>query len=224
MMKHVPLFSATLPRDWTELKPGSFFLRKIQGSTGRWVAAGQAFVRGGSNWTHAGLVLDHGQLIQAEPGGARIIQAETLWDDHPVLVSDAPMQRWLAGSTPASFEPGADLVAEEIKRVEIVGKARYLEHVPYSFLDYVVIGLSEIWQDKTGKKVTGWLRNRVEDSQHLICSALVDRAYSWADIHLFDDGRLPGDVTPWDLEQYVLRYEGERLSQRAAEHGPGEQE
>ncbi len=33
----------------------------------------------------------------------------------------------------------------------------------------------------------------------LICSQLVDEAYRLADIHLFNDGRLPQLVSPGDL-------------------------
>ena len=33
----------------------------------------------------------------------------------------------------------------------------------------------------------------------MICSQLVDEAYARAGVQLFDDGRLPGDVTPADL-------------------------
>jgi hypothetical protein len=39
----------------------------------------------------------------------------------------------------------------------------------------------------------------IADSGHLICSQLVDLCYLRAGAHLFDDGRLPGDVTPGDL-------------------------
>jgi hypothetical protein len=43
------------------------------------------------------------------------------------------------------------------------------------------------------------VRDFVADEGHLICSQLVDEAYLRAGVHLFDDGRLPGDVTPGDL-------------------------
>jgi hypothetical protein len=46
------------------------------------------------------------------------------------------------------------------------------------------------------------IRKRVEDSKHLICSAFVDRVMDRAGIHLYDDGRLSGDVTPSDLNAW----------------------
>jgi hypothetical protein len=204
---------APLPAAMDELLPGSFFMRRIPGWTGRWVGAAQAFVRGGSNFTHAGIILDNEQIIQAQPGGAKILSAEVLYSDNPVMVSDAPVQRWVQSQIfPAVL--GADYLAEMNKRAEIASKARFLEGIPYSFLDYVALAATEgHWP--------GWkhLRDRVEDSKHLICSALVDRAYLWADIHLFDDNRLAGDVTPWDLEQYAWRYQADHIARLAEESG-----
>ena len=180
-------------------QPGSFFLTTIDGWTGRWVAAAQAFVRGGSKYTHAGLILDRGQILEALPGGARISQVEKLYEyqeaGKPLLVSDAPVQQWMLSK---GYNLSNAIGAENQKRAEVVTKARALEGTPYSFLDYAALAMAE-W------KLPGWqlVRARVESSQHLICSALVDRAYCWADIHLFDDGRLPGDVTPGDLADWA---------------------
>jgi hypothetical protein len=195
-----------LPPSVDELIPGSFFMRRIEGWTGRWIAVGQALIRGGSNFTHAGIVLDGEQIIEAEPGGARIKPAQSLWEHAgPVMVSDAPMQRWLEAQVFPRLL-GAEYEAEMRKRAEIVGKARYLNGIGYSFLDYLALAMAEA-------KIPGWqlVRDRVESSQHLMCSALVDRAYAWAEVHLFDDGRLPGDVTPWDLEQYVWQQRADHM-------------
>jgi hypothetical protein len=53
-----------------------------------------------------------------------------------------------------------------------------------------------------------WVRHRVESSGHLICSALCDRAYQRAGIHLFNDPqRLPGDVMPSDLADWADEWE-----------------
>jgi hypothetical protein len=40
----------------------------------------------------------------------------------------------------------------------------------------------------------------------MICSQLVDEAYLRAGVHLFDDGRDPGDVTPGDLLYVIAHY------------------
>ncbi len=39
----------------------------------------------------------------------------------------------------------------------------------------------------------------VASSKHMICSQLVDFVYMQSGIHLFNDGRWPGYVTPADL-------------------------
>jgi hypothetical protein len=37
----------------------------------------------------------------------------------------------------------------------------------------------------------------------MICSQLVDQCYQDAGVHLFADGRWPGDVTPADLYRLI---------------------
>lgn len=176
--------------------PGSFFLGRISGWTGRWVSAAQAFTRGGSYWTHAGVVLDNGQIIQAEPGGAEIVSVETLLD-REILISDDPIQRALDLAVLPQIV-GSREGREAQFRKDVVWAARKLEGTPYSFLDYVALAAVEARLPGAQK-----LRGYVQESGHLICSALVDAIYRRAGIHLFDDGRLPGDVTPGDLDRWV---------------------
>ena len=64
---------------------------------------------------------------------------------------------------------------------------------PYSFLDYASIALLHTGLPRE------LVRSRVEDSGRMICSQLVDWAYCSAGYHLFDDGRMPQDVTPGAL-------------------------
>ncbi len=44
-----------------------------------------------------------------------------------------------------------------------------------------------------------WLLDYVAGTGHMICSQLVDQSYLDAGVHLAEDGRFPGDVTPGDL-------------------------
>jgi hypothetical protein len=181
----------------SDLKPGMIFLATIDGWTGRWVAGAQAFVRGGSKYTHAGVILDHGQIIEAMPGGAQIGQVERLHDRKNLFVSDAPVQWWKRTSLfPQTL--GAVEAAEAKLRERIDLAARVLEGVPYSLLDYYALAAVEF-----GWPGGAWSRKRVQTSKHLICSALVDRALDVAGLHLYDDGRLPGDVTPGDLAEWI---------------------
>jgi len=176
-------------------KPGSFFLTRQTGRNGRLVAAAQSLVRGASTYTHSGIVLGDGEVLEALPGGAAISPLSKITDSGPVLVCDRPVRTYVENHP---FLDSTDAEVDYWIRQRVVGAARTLEGTPYSWLDYAAIGMAE-W------KIPGWqlVRRRVESSEHLICSALVDRAYRWAGIELFDDGRLVGDVTPWDLAEYA---------------------
>jgi hypothetical protein len=57
-------------------------------------------------------------------------------------------------------------------------------------LDYAALGL---WH--YGIRAP-WLRRRIQDSGHMICSQMTDHLLCKVGFHLFDDGRLPQDVTP----------------------------
>lgn len=172
------------------ISPGSFFLTRQTGRNGRLVAAGQALVRGASTYTHAGIVLDDQHVLEALPGGAVISPLSKITAAGPVLICDRPVREYVEHHSAAGMEWWI--------RERVVEMARLLVGTPYSWLDYAAIAMAE-W------KIPGWkiARARVESSEHLICSALVDRAYRWAGIELFDDGRLVGDVTPWDLAEYA---------------------
>jgi cell wall-associated NlpC family hydrolase len=175
---------------------GSFVLTQIDGWTGRWVSAAQAFVRGGSQWTHAALVVGNGYMVEAQPGGAVLSPLSRL-DGRPVLASDDPIRLHL-DQTIFPGDLGARERHEARLRKAVADAAMSLVGTPYSFLDYVALAA---WE--AGIRIGGPLRRYVEDSGHLICSALVDEAYQRAGIRLFEDGRLSGDVTPGDLDRWV---------------------
>jgi hypothetical protein len=85
--------------------------------------------------------------------------------------------------------------------------ARKYIGTPYSFLDYVAL--------------TGWhmrirngpIHNFVTSSGHMICSQLADQAMSDAGYHVFNDGRLPQDVTPSSLFHKMLAMPGTQIIQ-----------
>lgn len=178
----------------TDIKPGAFGLSVIEGKTGRLVRRGQDIVDGRkTKFTHAFLVLDNHEVIEAEPGGAQIVSLDKYLsrDPNTVLFSDKPVQTALATHCgPLNFE--------QLLRERIVDIARGLEGIPYNYLDYLAIGLEHFGIDLP------IVRSRVRRQDRLICSQLCDFVYNFAGIHLFDDGRLPQDVTPGDLEGYVL--------------------
>jgi len=146
---------------------------QITGPGGWAIRVAQAITGDWSRYTHAGIVLDDATVIGAQPGGAAIIGLDQIMDRRPLAFSKMDLT--------------------EQTRAALVATARSLEGTPYSFLDYAALGLLAI-----GLKPR-WIRARVRTSGHLICSQLVDLVYTRAGVHIFDDGRDSGDVTPGDL-------------------------
>ncbi len=160
-------------------RPGDFGLSKIGGFTGWWVGLGQFIVGDASRYTHAFIVLDDNTVVEAMPGGAII----------------TPLEHY-AGKAVFS-----NLNLSDEQRSAIVKEGRALEGTPYSFLDYLALGAAHI-----GLKPS-WLKKYVAESGHMICSQLVDEVYRRAGIHMFSDGRLPQDVTPGDLANYLIEHD-----------------
>lgn len=186
----------------SDIKPGSFGLAVIGGKLGKWIDRGQAIVENQDyRFTHAFIVLDNEQVIEAEPGGA-IISPLSKYTSRPegtVLFSDEPVQQALD----ILFE-SVDVIrfedlgyAESRIRQRIVDFGRELEGTPYNYLDYLAIGL-----DRFGVRPK-LIRKRLARHDRLICSQLVDYVYLAAGIHLFKDGRDSMDVTPGDLEGWI---------------------
>lgn len=169
------------------LRPGTIGLTKIGGDTGLAIRAGQflvaeigrAKVPPGQAWAdyqHAFVYLGDGQIIEAEPGGARIVP-----------VSEYASPYWCTALADGHPDAELDAVAEA---------ARTLEGRPYSFLDYAAIAAHALHVPVPG------LKAHITATGHLICSQLCDFAYEKAGLHLFSDGRWPGYVDPLDL--YLL--------------------
>lgn len=154
-------------------RPGDFGLASIHGVAGLGVRIGQWL--NGDGWhafQHAFVVLDDETVLEAEPGGARI-RLLSAYDGTNAIYSAWSLT--------------------DDQRATIVAEARPLVGTPYSALDYVSLALLRL-----GIR-PAWLRRYVAASGHMICSQLVDEAYLRAGLHMFEDGRWPGDVTPGDL-------------------------
>jgi hypothetical protein len=170
--------------------PGSFGLSRIGGLLGKLIAAGQAFSGDGSRFTHAFVVLDHGEVIEAMPGGARIVPIADRLKHEEVVFCDAPVQGWLADGPPENV---ADGLLEEWKRDHVVQVARRLEGTGYGYLQYLGLGLVALgFQPR-------WLERYIGNTGRMVCSQLCDEIYRRAGMQIFDDGRLPQQVTPGDL-------------------------
>lgn len=157
------------------IKPGDIGLTRIGGVLGFFVSLGQHLAGDSSRYTHAYIVLDDETVIAAQPGGARIDKLSD-YKNKAIYIQ-------------------LDLTDEQ--RASIVAEARSLEHLPYSFLDYLAIAIARL-----GIKPK-WLKRYIANTGHMICSQLCDEVYRRVGIHLFNDDRLPQEVTPGDL-LYVL--------------------
>lgn len=118
----------------------------------------------------------HAEIVQAEPAGAAIAH-----------LTPHGKTLWSTGKIPLT----------EAQRHVICQKAFGYVGTPYSFLDYVAIALHHWHVPAPG------LKAYVASTRHMICSQLVDQCYQDAGVHLFQDGRWPGFVTPADLAQLL---------------------
>lgn len=131
-----------------------------------------------SRYNHAAFFITPTQVVEAQPGGARV----TDWSDYngyDVILS------------------GKRLPLSDAQRAHAHAVGMAMVGVPYNFLDILCVGLLQY-----GIKPT-WARNRVRSMQSMICSQLVDAARLALGDHLFDDGRMSQDVTPGDLAKML---------------------
>lgn len=162
--------------------PGDIGLTRIRGRAGELIRAGQWLNgQGFAPYEHCFVSLGGGEIIEAEPGGARIAQLSE-YDGQPILWLRCPPQLGL----------------------RVASAARVFEHTPYSAADYFALAAHRLHIPVPG------LRDYVASSGHMICSQLCDRAAKIGGWQLFDDGRWDGYVTPASLYQLYLRQQAGR--------------
>lgn len=159
---------------------GDWFVVDTATQAAPWIELGEnlvdrrRYVPGQPQWSHAAIVTSFKgampMIVEAEPQGA--VEVEFHYEGHPTL--------W---STGTRFS-GGYLAATAAKRYIGTG---------YSFLDYLAIAMHGYHIPAPG------LQGFIAATHHMICSQLVDQACQDANIHLFNDSRWPGFVTPLDL-------------------------
>ena len=154
-------------------QPGDYFLVQIHGRPAISIGIGQALTGDWSRFWHTGIVGYNGQAYAAHPGGASIDSLAEVMADRPLAFSRFDLT--------------------DAQRATIVDAAERRVGTPYSFLCYLSIALI------TFHVRPKWLLNYVKGTGHMICSQYVDQCYQDAGVHLFNDGRFSGDVTPGDL-------------------------
>lgn len=133
--------------------------------------------------TKLGEALDH--VPEPDPDRA-VIQAEPAGTAYARLTPHGKTL-WSTGKIPLTSDQRGAIVMAAIG---------YLG-TPYSFLDYLAIGLHR------AHIPIPHLKAYIASTGHQICSELVDSCYLAAGVHLFDDGRWPGYVTPADLAKLL---------------------
>lgn len=182
---------------------GSFFLVPVGGLAGFGIGLGQLLCMRPSAYAHAGVVISpDGGIIEAEPGGARLANLSE-YAGRPIRVCDGPVQSWAATS-------GASPEQVAAKRQQVALNALTLRHTPYSAADYLALACLH-W-----RLPSAWVRQRVRDSGHMICSQLVVETLRRAGIDLFPADTFCGDYMPSDLANYADAWEESRRVAAAA--------
>lgn len=158
------------------VKPGDFGLVHMGGDNGRLIRLGQWLNGSGfSDYEHAFIYIGNGEIVEAEPDGARRTVCRysgVLWSSG--IINPTDNQR-------AGIVKGASMYAQL--------------HTPYSWADYASLALRRFHIPAPH------LKAYVASSGHMICSQLVAKCYSGAGCPLYD--RWTGYVTPGDLCQLL---------------------
>lgn len=155
------------------MTPGLLGLTSITGGVGMGIRIGQ-FLNGDgfSKFEHAFVALGDGNILEAEPGGARIV---------PFHYADRDVY-WCHNIL--KLLP-ATVTAEQVQEL-----ARGYRGVEYSFLDYDALVAHRLHLPIPG------LQHFIRDTGHMICSQLDDDFYKRLRARIFTDDRWEGYVTP----------------------------
>ena len=135
-----------------------------------------------NSYNHTAIYVGHGHVVEAEPHGASMADADGLGDTDWYRLKD---------STPWRPEVAAH------HALDYVG-------VPYSWLDIGALALDDIgWNVQGNDRQLTRIGKRIASSKSLICSALVVRAYQAAGVDLLP-GQMAGEVSPADLGRCAL--------------------
>lgn len=163
-------------------RPGDIFLTRFAGPIGPAIEVLQAVAAGDpSRYSHAGVIGRNGTVLEATGQGVKRNPLLPILERRPLAILRVP--EWA-----------------EDRRDAIVDTAESLIGTPYGYLAYPYIGLARLGVQPR------WLVRELASFRTLICSAYADRAWDMNGIHLFNDGRVRGAVTPGDLAHVGWTY------------------
>lgn len=159
-------------------QPGDFAAVRTGGNVGALIQLGELLNGDGfGDWEHAMVYIGGGEIVEAEPGGARrrtrSIESGDLWSTG----------LWnLTQQTRSKIRAAA---------IGYIGTG-------YGWADYLALACHRLHIPWPG------LQDFIGNTSTLICSQLVDAAYEAAGVQLFSDGRWNGYVTPKALANLIL--------------------
>lgn len=172
---------------------GGFFCTTVTGWVGKLIWLGQLACGRLSRYQHAGIITTaDGGTLEGQPGGARPGHLSN-YAGRPLLICDGPILDEVARRAALGEDPHA---VEAELRGKVPAVAAGLLGTPYSALDYFALAALHLHLPSQR------LRDYVQATGHLICSALDDVFFQRLGIHLFA-GKLPGDVLPADLADWA---------------------
>ena len=163
-------------------RPGDYAVVSVGGPAGKLIGLGEALNGDAFTQYQHAFVYIGGMVVEAEAAGARTRKI-TRFDSPGQLIL------WSTGRVPLT-NPQRDAICLA---------ARSYIGTPYSWLDYFAIAAHRFRLHPADNM----LKARIASDKSLICSQLVDAAYAAAGVHLFEDGRWPGYVTPADLAAVI---------------------
>jgi hypothetical protein len=170
----------------SDLQPGDIAAVRVNSDAGRLIDFVETLSGDGfTEWAHCVVYIGNAMVLQAEPGGAKIVKRTPLIK---------PGDIWSTGFI--------DITPEARTTVKNLAYSGYVG-IPYSALDYFAIAGHRlhmpdlpIWPQQ-GHLVS--LQRYIADTGHMICSQLADNFVQKLGVHLFTDNRWPGYVTPADI-------------------------
>jgi hypothetical protein len=167
--------------------PAGFIgLTQISGRVGSAIQVGEWLNGEGFQvWEHAFVMLPGGLILEAEPGGAVVV------DMHYTHVY------WCEGIFEASQQ------VNSASPIQLGQTAERLKGIPYSFADYAALAAHRLHIPAPG------LKDFIADNGHMICSQMADEFYLRLGAHIFTDNRWPGYVTPaslFDRNEQLIRH------------------
>jgi hypothetical protein len=183
-----------------DLRPGDVIFPSIHGYAGALVGAGQVILgdAGPREWK-----VRHVAMMTS------VYPNELTASPRPLIVQAMPGGAEEVPLTPESFAEGFPILRpmfDNSQGVEALTAARRYIGVPYSFADYAAIAGRHLLALQPTQRTP--FDRYVTSTKHMICSQLVDQALTDAGYHLFNDGRLPQDVTPAALYRKLLTMPG----------------